>query len=123
LSFSLACSSGGLFNRVQEDNVPVEILKNFSMTKVAATELMLINYELKTDVSSISLKIYNPKGDFIQTLENLPNKKTAGLITAFTWNLLDFEGKKVPTGIYLAKLLVNTGETEFKSTKNVVVSR
>lgn len=118
---SAACTSGGLFNGAAEQTAPAEVISGFAVAPNPASGQATVNYALHRDVSRVRLKIYNAAGDFVRGYDDLPARATAGVVVARTWDLADFEGRAVPSGAYLAKLVVEAGETSWKLTQTVVV--
>jgi flagellar hook assembly protein FlgD len=120
--FSLACSSGGVFNNTMEQNVPTAIMSSYTLSPNPAGNVVSIQYQLHQDVSAVRLRIYDMNGNFVRVLENLPTTQSVGVITAWNWDLLDFEGKRVKSGAYLSKLEVISGETTYRLSRTLAVN-
>ena len=116
-----ACTNGGAFNHAAESSAPPEVISGFSIAPNPASTQALVNYALHRDVSAVRLKIYDAAGDFVRGYDDLPARATAGVVVARTWDLADFEGRPVRAGVYLAKLVVEAGESNWKLTQTVVV--
>lgn len=122
LSLSLACASGSVFQKENDSPVPDTVLQGFTLTPSPARDSLLIRYQLLQNVQSVKLHLYDVTGDFVRVLDRLPTQITGGVINAWTWDLKDFEGRRVPVGSYLARLRVESAENTWRLTRTIVVN-
>lgn len=119
---TLACASGGVLNRADESTVPAELLTGFAIAPSPTASVAQVNYALHRDVSAVALKIYDAGGNFVAGIDGLPARETPGVVTAWVWDLVDFENHAVGNGAYVAKLVVTEGEATYKVARSFVIS-
>ena len=64
-----------------------------------------LGYNLQSDASSVSINIYDSNGTLVKTLDNLPTGTGDNKIS---WDFIDDNGDKVPTGNYTFEVNAKT---------------
>lgn len=121
LFVAAACTHGGAFQAGTGESAPPEVISNFAVAPNPAAGKATVTYALHRDVSRVQLKFYSAAGDFVRGYDDLPARATAGAVDAAVWDLADFEGRPVPAGAYLARLVIQSGETVWRLTRTVAV--
>ena len=83
-------------------------------------ENMTLGYNLSSQASSISIKVYNDSGALVKTIENAP--KMSG-DNKLIWDFTDNEGNKVPQGKYRFEIEATDSQDQPISASKFIVGK